>query len=430
MAGLLVGALFALLLATVPIAVSLALCTSAVFLVFYPNTAMDTMLSQAMVTSSDNFALMAIPFFMLVGSLMERSGIASRMVDVAKLLTGDMPGGLGMSAVLASMFFAAICGSGPATAAAIGGIMLPAMSTQRYPAPYGGALVAAASTIGPVIPPSIPMIMYGVTVGVSVTTLFAAGFMPGIMMGAVLMAYNYFASRRRGYRGAPNTAGLGEKLRVLSRAIPAFLMPVIVLGGIYSGIFTPTESAVVGVVYSMLVGIFGYKVLTRSLFKEALLEAGITSATIMILFGGATTFGRLLTIGKIPQMVTAFMTNLTDSPIVIMLLVNLALLVAGMFIDTISCIILFAPLFVPLLLQYGYDSLYFGVIMVVNLCIGMITPPMGGNLLVAQRVSKTTFESIFGETLPMIFMLLLSLAAMIAFPSLIMWVPRVFGMID
>ncbi len=429
MAVVLVGSLFAMLLATVPIAVSLALCTSVVFLVFYSHTAMDAMLPQAIVISSDNFALMAIPFFMLVGSLMERSGIAKRMVDVAKMLTSDMPGGLGMAAILASMFFAAICGSGPATAAAIGGIMLPAMMRQGYPAAYGGGIVAAASTIGPVIPPSIPMIMYGVTIGVSVTTLFTAGFVPGFMMGGALMAYNYFTSRSRGYRGEKVHAGAAEKFMVVFRALPAFLMPIIVLGGIYAGIFTPTESAVVGVVYSLAVGVFGYRTLNWKLFREALVEAGITSATIMILFGGANTFGRLLTIGKVPQMVTAYMTSLTDSPLLIMLLVNGALIIAGMFIDTISCIILFAPLFVPLLKQYGYDPLFFGVIMVVNLCIGMITPPMGGNLLVAQRVSKTTFEAIFRETLPTIFILLIPLAIMILFPDIIMWMPRLMGMV-
>lgn len=427
MAAVLIGSLFTFLLVSTPIAVSLALCCSVVFVVYYSHTAMDAMLAQALVTSSDNFALMAIPFFMLVGSLMERSGIAGRMVDVAKLLTGDMPGGLGMAAVVASMFFAAICGSGPATAAAIGGIMLPAMAAQGYPKSYGGGLVAAASTIGPVIPPSIPMIMYGVTVGVSVTTLFIAGFVPGVMMGGVLMVYNYFTSKKRGYRGERIESTFGEKTRMVVRALPALFMPVVVLGGIYIGIFTPTESAVVGVGYSLLIGVFGYRTLNWKLFREALIEAGITSATIMVLFGGATTFGRLLTIGKVPQLVTEYMTSLTDSAIVIMLLVNVALLIAGMFIDTISSIILFAPLFVPIVAKYGYDSLFFGVIMVVNLCIGMITPPMGGNLLVAQRVSKTTFEQIFKETLPMIFILLIPLVLLILFPDFVLFVPRLFG---
>lgn len=272
------------------------------------------------------------------------------------------------------------------------------------------------------------MIMYGVTVGVSVTTLFTAGFLPGILMGIACMIYNYFLSKKRGYRGQPVHSSTGDKVQVIVRAIPALAMPVIVLGGIYTGFFTPTESAVVGVVYSLIVGVFGYRTLNLKLFQQALIEAAITSATIMVLFGGATTFGRLLTIGKIPQIVTESMIALTDSPLLIMLIVNVILLVAGMFIDTISCIILFAPLFVPLLRQLGYDPLYIGVIMVVNLCIGMLTPPMGGNLFVAQRIAGTSFEAIMKETMPLIFVLLIALLLMIIFPQIVLCIPQAFGM--
>ncbi|WHH56812.1 TRAP transporter large permease [Petroclostridium sp. X23] len=424
----LLGSLLLLLFSTVPIAVSLALCTISVFSVFYSGTAMDTMLAQSMVTSTDSFALMAIPFFMLVGTLMEKSGIADKLVDVAKIFTGDKPGGLGMAAVLAAMFFAAISGSGPATTAAIGGIMISAMGIQGYDKAYSGALVASASTIGPVIPPSIPMIMYGVTIGVSVTEMFTAGFLPGIVMGITLMVYNYFLSKKRGYKGSVVANSFKDKMRTIKSGIWAMIMPIIVLGGIYSGIFTPTESAVIGVIYSIIVGTFIYKTLTWRLFKASLIEAAITSATIMILFGGANTFGRLLTIGKIPVLVTDAMLSLTQSPIIIMLLVNVLLLIAGMFIDTISSIILFAPLFTPLMVTLGYDPVFFGVIMVVNLCIGMLTPPLGGNLLVAQRISQSSFESILKETLPLIGVLCIALIILIIFPGIIMFLPNLFGM--
>lgn len=254
MLGTLMLVLFLCLFATVPIALSLGISTLGVFATQFPSMPMANNLAQAMITSADSFPLMAIPFFMLVGTLMEKTGIARRLVDIASILTGDTPGGLGMAAIVASMFFAAISGSGPATAAAIGGIMLPAMIEQRYSRSYSVGIVSGASIIGPIIPPSIPMIMYGVTVGVSVTKMFTAGFIPGFMLGGGLCLYNYFVSKKRGYRGNTVTMTRKEKINTFKGAIPAVLMPVIVLGGIYGGIFTPTECSVVGVVYTLLVG--------------------------------------------------------------------------------------------------------------------------------------------------------------------------------
>jgi C4-dicarboxylate transporter DctM subunit len=421
--------LFVLLFATVPIFASLAGCVAIVFAIYYSGTPMINMLAQSMVTSMDSFALMAIPFFMLVGSLMERTGIAGNLVDVAKMLVGAKPGGLGMASIVAAMFFAAISGSGPATTAAIGGVMISSMVRQGYARDYSGALIASASTIGPVIPPSIPMIMYGVTVGVSVTTLFAAGLFPGIVMGVGLMIYNYFLSKNRGYRGEAAVFDRSDRINVLRNAIWALLMPIFVLGGIYTGVCTPTESAVVGVVYSIAVGRFIYKTLTWKLFKEALVDAAITSATIMILFGGANTFGRLMTIGRIPQSITESMLSMSTSPWLIVLLINLVLIVAGMFLDTISSIVLLAPLFAPLMSKLGYDPVFFGVIMVVNLCIGMVTPPVGGNLFVAMRISNSTLEGILKETLPLIVVLFAVLIVLVAFPSIILSLPRMLGML-
>lgn len=423
---LMLGVLFILLFATTPIAVCLGLSCSSVFWTFYPGTTVDAMLSQATVSSIDSFSLLAIPFFMLVGTLMEKGGIAKKLVDIADMLTGNMPGGLGMAAVVASMFFAAISGSGPATAAAIGGIMLGAMQLQGYSRGYSGAVIAAGSTIGPVIPPSIPMIMYGVTIGVSVSYMFIGGIIPGILMGVVLMIYNYFVSRKRGYKAArrDHTMTARDKRTILKNGIPAILMPVIILGGIYSGVFTPTESAVIGAVYAIVVSVFVYRSLSWKDFKQALFEAAITSATIMILFGAANTFGRLLTMNNVPARVTDAMLSLTDSKLVIMLLVNLALLIIGMFMDTISSILLFAPIFAPLVTSLGYDPLLFGIIMVINLCIGMITPPMGGNLFVAQRIAGATFEEIFKEALPMIIILYLLLVVLILFPDITLCLPK------
>lgn len=424
MLGTLMLVLFLCLFATVPIALSLGISTLGVFATQFPSMPMANNLAQAMITSADSFPLMAIPFFMLVGTLMEKTGIARRLVDIASILTGDTPGGLGMAAIVASMFFAAISGSGPATAAAIGGIMLPAMIEQRYSRSYSVGIVSGASIIGPIIPPSIPMIMYGVTVGVSVTKMFTAGFIPGFMLGGGLCLYNYFVSKKRGYRGNTVTMTRKEKIDTFKGAIPAILMPVIVLGGIYGGIFTPTECSVVGVVYTLLVGKFIYHELTFKKLKESLVEAAITSATIMIIFGPATTFGRLLTIGKIPTMVTDAMLSFSTNKYVIMLIINVLLLIIGMFIDTNSSIVLFAPLFVPILTSLGYDIYYVGVIMVVNLCIGMLTPPLGANLFVAMRIGNISLEEALKEALPVIGVEILILAVMILCPWLITFLPN------
>ena len=424
MLGTLMLVLFLCLFATVPIALSLGISTLGVFATQFPSMPMANNLAQAMITSADSFPLMAIPFFMLVGTLMEKTGIARRLVDIASILTGDTPGGLGMAAIVASMFFAAISGSGPATAAAIGGIMLPAMIEQKYSRSYSVGIVSGASIIGPIIPPSIPMIMYGVTVGVSVTKMFTAGFIPGFMLGGGLCLYNYFVSKKRGYRGNTVTMTRKEKIDTFKGAIPAILMPVIVLGGIYGGIFTPTECSVVGVVYTLLVGKFVYHELTFKKLKESLVEAAITSATIMIIFGPATTFGRLLTIGKIPTMVTDAMLSFSTNKYVIMLIINVLLLIIGMFIDTNSSIVLFAPLFVPILTSLGSDIYYVGVIMVVNLCIGMLTPPLGANLFVAMRIGNISLEEALKEALPVIGVEILILAVMILCPWLITFLPN------
>ena len=306
--------------------------------------------------------------------------------------------------------------------------MIGAMTAQGYSKGYSGALIAAGSTIGPVIPPSIPMIMYGVTIGVSVSYMFIAGIIPGILMGIVLMIYNYFACKKRGYKGKETTEiTTAEKIVILKKAIPAILMPLIILGGIYSGIFTPTESAVIGVVYAIIVAVFVYHSLSWKAFCQAMFDATITSATIMILFGAANTFGRILTMNQVPTLVTEWMLSVTSSGPLIMLMINIALLIIGMFLDTISSIVLFGPIFAPIAVAIGYDPLHFGIIMVINLCIGMITPPMGGNLFVAQRVSNTSFEEIFKDTFPMILVLYGLLALLILFPEITMVLPKLLG---
>ncbi|MCI8909057.1 MAG: TRAP transporter large permease [Oscillibacter sp.] len=426
MVAVLFGSLAVCLVLTVPIAISLAISTLCVIIAGYPSTMLN-MLAQAMVTSIDNYALMAIPFFMLLGIIMEKTGIAQGLIELAEVLVGNKPGGLGTAAIVACMFFAAISGSGPACVAAIGTIMIPAMRQQKYDPEYCGALLASGSTIGPVIPPSIPMIVYGATVGVSVTGLFASGVIPGLLMGLVLIFWNKYISRKRGYVGQP-IEGI-NKLAVLKKSIWAILMPVIVLGGIYAGIFTPTEAAVVGVVYALVVGKFVYRQLTMKKFLDGLLEAAVLSASVMVVMGGASTFGRILTLEKVPTLLTNMLLGISESPIVVMLMMNFILLIAGMFIDTTSNIILFAPLLSPIASAMGYDLTYFGLVMCVNLCIGFLTPPLGVNLFVAQKVSGAKLESVIKEVWPMIGLLAALLVLIIAIPQLSLFLPKLLGLI-
>ena len=429
MIGVMIASVLIFLFLTIPIFATLCLSAMLVFGMYFPGQNMDIMMAQSMVKSCDSFALMAIPFFMLVGSLMTTTGLAQKLVRVAEVFTGDSAGGLGTAAMVASMLFAAISGSGPATAAAIGGIMIPAMVKQGYSKSYSAALLASGSTIGPVIPPSIPMIMFAVTIGCSTTTLFLAGVVPGIMMGVGLIIFNKIVSTKRNYRGTEGKATAAEKIKTLKEGALALLMPVIVLGGIYTGIFTPTESAVVGVVYSLAVGHFAYHSLTWSGLKKALVDAAITSATIMILFGGGTTFGRILTLGNVPNTIVNLILGFTHSKVLILVIINALLLIVGMFIDTNSGVILFSPIIVPLMQQLGYHEIFIGLMVVVNLCIGMLTPPFGPNLFITQKIADVSFEEVLPPAIIQVIVLYIVLTIMIVFPEVVLFLPRLFGMI-
>ncbi len=422
MISVLLIVMFALMLLTAPIAASMGLGCIALFKAFPEYASYEIVLGQSQVSSLDSFALMAVPFFILIGSLMEKTGIARRLVDVAEMITGDSPGGLGAAAILASMFFAAISGSGPATVAAIGGILIVPMIERGYAPEYAGSLCGSAATIGPVIPPSIPMIMYAMTMGVSVTEMFMGGIIPGILMGGGLLLYNYIISQKRNYRSVVNQMTRQEKSKAVLNAAPAILMPVLVLGGIYSGFFTPTECSVVGVVYSLLVGGVIYHELSWEKFKAALVEAAVTSSCVMIIFGSATVLGRILAITGISESIKNALLSLS-SPVLIMLLINIILLILGMFLDTISSVLLFAPLLAPIAASLGYSYTTFGIIMCVNLCIGMITPPMAANYYIGMRIANSNFEKMFKETMPMILVLYVALAILVLFPQVIEFIP-------
>jgi len=409
----------------VPIAVSLGI--SSLVSAFVQSTIMgqnmSQMLGQAMVTTTDSFALMAMPFFMLVGSLMEQSGIAKKIVDVAEAIVGTIPGGLAHASIVAAIFFAGISGSGPAEVAALGSILIPAMASRNYSKEYAAAVVASASCIGPVIPPSIPMIVYGVTTGVSVSAMFMGGFIPGIIMGVALMVGNYFISKKRHYVGVERGGGISWVLKRVKDGALALIMPLIVLGGIYTGVVTPTESAIIAVVYTILIGCFVYKSLTLKKIYKAVLEAGALSAPVMFLLGGATVFGRLLTLRHIPQLLANWMLSITSSQTMILFMIMIFFLITGMFIDTTSNIVLFAPLFCPIVSKLGYSLVFFGVLMTINLCIGFLTPPLGMNLFVAQGISQRPVESIVKENMPFLFILIAVLILIMAFPQIVTFLP-------
>jgi C4-dicarboxylate transporter DctM subunit len=379
---------------------------------------------QRLWTAVDTFSLVAVPLFILAGDLMSRGGISRRLVDFAQSLVGHFTSGLAMVAVVACMFFAAVSGSAIADAAAIGGILIPTMIANGYHPPFTASLVAAAGTIGPIIPPSIPMVLYGAMTNTSIAMLFAGGFLPGVLMGVGLMTYSYYVGKQRGYVGREARAGLREITRGFLNALLAMLMPVIIIGGIISGVFTPTESGVVAVVYALLLGMFVYRELTWRDVMRLLYECGLLTGKILFILGTASIFSWLLTVEGIPQQVTAAIAGLHAGWIAMLLLINLILLFVGTFIDTISALVIFTPLLLPLAMSVGVDPIHFGIIIAVNLTIGMITPPVGVVLFVTTAIAKLTIREMMRDLTPMIGVLIVALAITTYWPAMVMWIPN------
>lgn len=348
---------------------------------------------QRMFTSTDSFPLLAIPLFMISGNLMEGGGISRRLINFCDSLLGSLTGGLGMVAILTCMFFAAISGSGPATVAAIGGIMIPAMEKAGYDKAFAAALMSVAGAIGVIIPPSIPMVNFGVAGSVSISTLFAAGFLPGILIGGALMLVCYVSAKKHGYGMESKTKfSLRNVVRSFVEAFWALLMPVIILGGIYGGIFTPTEAAGISVIYGFIIGVFVYKEMKLKDLVPMLMNAAKSTAMVMMIIASAAGFGWILTSERIPDAIAAAMMTISSNKIVILLLINLLLLFVGCIMETTASIIILTPIFLPIVTQMGVNPIHFGIIMVVNLAIGMSTPPLGVNLFVSCGIAKISIE--------------------------------------
>ena len=425
--ALLFGTLFICLFIGVPIAIALGV--SALTAIYFGTTLPLSIITQKAFTSLDSFPLLAIPFFMLAGILMGKGGVSKRLLAFASALVGWMTGGLSMVTIVACMFFAAISGSGPATVAAIGGFMIPAMIARNYDGGFASAVSASAGSIGVIIPPSTPFVLYGVIGGVSVGSMFLAGIIPGLIIGSGLLLTAYIISKIRGYKPEPGEATsivFKDVLKTFWDAKWALLIPVIILGGIYGGIFSPTEAAVVAVVYAIIIGKFVYKELSWKGLYESFREAIVINATTMIIIGLSVSFAYFMTIEQIPGEISDYLTALSTNPFVILLAINLLLLVVGMFIDTISALVVLTPILLPIVVTVGVDPVHFGVILVANLAIGFVTPPLGVNLFVASSVGGVRFERIAYAVLPFLFSMIVCLLVITFIPALSLWLPGLY----
>ena len=405
----------------VPIAVSILLA-SVIGIEFFTRFPL-LMVPQQMFVGIDNFPLMAIPFFILAGNLMAAGGISQRLVDLAKSIVGGLQGGLAMTCVLTCMMFAAVSGSSVATTFAIGSILIPAMVAHDYPRPLAASIQASSAELGVLIPPSIPLILYGVSTDTSIGRLFIAGIGPGLLIGSALLLFLYIFCKLRGYglRDREDRAAFTTSMR---RAWAALLMPVVVIGGIYGGVFTPTEASAVAVFYALIVGGLVYRELPLSERVPILRQSVISTATVMLIISAAALFSFLISRSGLPGEVAAWVTQVFESPVSFLLAVNVMLLVIGMFVETSAAILVLAPIFTPIAVQYGIDPVHFGLIVVVNLALGMFTPPLGVNLFAACAVAKLSIDELIPWLARFVLVVLVCLMAITYMP----WIS--LGLVD
>ncbi len=370
-----------------------------------------------MFSSINKFPLAAIPFFILAGNIMETGGISRRLVEFAKSIVGGVQGGLPMTCVLTCMIFAAVSGSSVATTFAIGAILIPALIKHGYPTPYAAALQATSAELGVIIPPSIPMILYGVSAEVSIGELFIAGFGPGLFIGFALMLFVYIYCRIKGWGKTDGEGRLGFG-KAIWQAGWALLMPVIILGGIYGGIFTPTEASAVAVFYALIVGTVIYREISFKDLSSILRKSVISSAVIMFIIANAGLFAFLITRAGVPDAIGVWLKEVLQSPAYFLLGVNITLFFIGMFIETSAAIIVLAPILVPVAIHFGIDPIHFGLVMVVNLALGMITPPFGVNLFAACTVARISLDRIIPHLLPFVLVILGCLMVVTYVPEL------------
>ncbi|MDK2822017.1 MAG: C4-dicarboxylate transporter, DctM subunit [Clostridia bacterium] len=419
--GLLFGLFGVFLILGIPIAISIGL--AALLTLAISTNVPLVVIAQRMYAAVDSFPMMAIPYFIVAGGLMERGGISRRLINFAGSLVGSLPGGLGQVTVLTSMFFSAISGSGPATTAAIGSIMIPAMEKKNYDRSFATALQATAGALGPLIPPSILFITFGVATDVSIGDLFLAGVIPGALVGLSLMIVVYVISKKNGYVGTNKKTGIGEVFKSAREAFWALLMPLIILGGIYGGIFTPTEAAVVSAVYGLVIGIFVYGELKLKDLPDIFVKSAVTSAMVMYVIATASAFSWIMSNQQIPMRIANFIIDIAPNSFVLFLFLNILLLLTGCFIELNAAIVILAPLMMPIMLKMGIDPIHFGAIMVTNLCLGLVTPPLGVNLYVACGISNLKIEDVSKALIPFLGAAIIALLLITYIPVISLYLP-------
>ncbi len=438
---ILFGSFLVLLVMGAPVTVALGVAALSSFLYLDQN---PIKFVQIAFTSVGSFPLMALPSFILAGALMEAAGISKRLVHLAESFAGPVTGGISAAAVLACMFFGAISGSGPATTAAVGMLMIPAMVNRGYDKGYASAITASSGGLGIVIPPSIPMVIFGISAigltvpaeaiarhgefqSVSITKLFVAGFLPGLVISGSLLLLNYIRCKRLGYKGTEGGWDIANIIDAFRTGFWSIMAPLVILGGIYSGFFTPTESAIVAIFYTLFVGVFIHRELSwGDLFRSLETTTWLSGRVLLILFT-ATVFGRLLVENQIPAIVAESMLSLTDNLYVIWFLIIAFLLFVGMFMETLAAIMILTPVLLPVTYNLGIDPIHFGIVMVCSLSIGFSTPPLGENLFVASGISNISLEEVTVKALPFALMSTIAVFIIAFFPDIALFLPRLLG---
>lgn len=420
------------LILQVPVAFALGV-SSVAYLMFFSKVPM-TLAIQSLFTSCDSFPMLCVPFFVMAGEVMLAGSLSQKLVDFFKYLMGSVKGKLGIICVITSAFFAAISGSGAATVACIGGILLPAMVKEDYDKSYSVSLACCAGALGPVIPPSVPAIVYAVTAGVSISTMFLSGFGAGLVLMVLLCLYNRYMAVKHGY-GAEFHPELAEEDKqnkrsfwtIFKDSIWAVLIPFIILGGIYGGVFSPTEAAIVATAYALIISFFVYRSMKLKDLPKVLNKTVLTTGTIMILMGCASAFGRVLTMEQIPTTIARFILSLTENKYLILLFINLFLLLVGMLMETSAAIVILVPIFLPIVKSLGVDPIHFGAVVVFNLAIGLCTPPVGLNLFVGSRIANVPIDRMMKHLIPQIGIMIFVLMLMTYCEPLALFLPKLLG---
>lgn len=422
---LIISFLFLLSIGT-PVAWSITVSSLLTMMVSISAMPSFTTVSQRMATGLDSFALLAIPFFILSGELMNKGGIAHRLIAFAKTLVGSLPGGLALINVIAAMLMGAIAGSAMASASAMGSILGPEMEKEGYSKEFGVAVNITSATTGLIIPPSNVLIVYSLASGgVSIAALFLAGYIPGILTGLFLMIVAAVWAKKKKYNVGRRST-ITEVFKTFIDALPSLMLLVVVIGGIVAGVFTATEASAIAVLYTLVLGLI-YKEISMKNIPQILLDSSATTAIVMLLIGASMSMSWVMSYENIPQEISNGLLQVSDNPIIILLIINLILLVVGTFMDMTPAVLIFTPIFLPIVTELGMDPVHFGIIMVLNLCIGLCTPPVGSVLFVGVGVAKTSIQKVIKPLIPLFLAMVIALFLITYFPQLTLWLPSVFG---